>query len=127
MSEQTEPEAKPPKAAAPKRSRTTKTPQPHAEDVFKLESRGNELVGGVCQPNIELEGGEADPKGDWKKSPLQAPPEAPPEGGAAHAKDFDCSSSHGSEASTQLPESCISEATTPGEHAVNILNTKVAM
>ena len=95
--------------------------------MFKLESRGNELVGGVSQPNIELEGGEADPKGDWKKSPLQAPPEAPPEGGAAHAKDFDCSSSHGSEASTQLPESCISEATTLGEHAVNILNTEVAM
>ncbi|MFX4226623.1 MAG: hypothetical protein ACFHHU_01615 [Porticoccaceae bacterium] len=126
VSEQTEPEAKP-GGPAPKRSRTTKTPHTPAQDVFNLESRGNELVGGASQPNIELEGGEADPKGDMEKKPAAGAAEAPPEGGAAHAKDFDCSSSHGSEASTQLPESCVSEATTLGEHAVNILNTEVAL
>ena len=113
-------EAQPPK----KQRGRSKKPQPPADAVFK--TRG-ELVTEVCEPCVELEGGEADPKGDRKKSPLQAPPEAPPEGGAAHAKDFDCSSSHGSEASTQLPESSASEATTPGEHAVNILNTEVAL
>ena len=87
----------------------------------------NKLIYGIYEPNDELEGGSASPKAKHQPSPLQAPPEAPPEGGAAHAKDFDCSSSHGSEASTQLPESCVSGATTLGEHAVNILNTEVAM
>ena len=107
VSEQSEPEAKPPKAAAPKRSRTTKTPQPSADEVFELESCENTLIDGICHADIELEGGSASPKAKHQKSPLQAPPEASPEGDLAQAKDLDRCSWHGSEASTEFPDSFI--------------------
>lgn len=124
VTEQSEP--KPTKAAAPKRSRTTKkTPQPLAEDVFNMESCENKLIFGICEADYELEGGSASPKAKHQPSPLQAPLEAPPEG-MAQAKDLDRCSWHGSEASTDLPESSISEATTPRERALSILNTEVA-
>ena len=64
--------------------------------------------------------------GKHQKNSLQAPPEAPPEGGLAQAKDLDRRSWHGSEASTELPESSTSEVTTPRELALSILNTEVA-
>ncbi|MFX4226626.1 MAG: hypothetical protein ACFHHU_01630 [Porticoccaceae bacterium] len=89
VSEQTEPEAKP-GGPAPKRSRTTKTPHTPAQDVFNLESRGNELVGGASQPNIELEGGEADPERRLEeKARCRRRRRHPREGGAAHAKDIE--------------------------------------
>ena len=90
-----------------------------------MESCENKLIFGICEADYELEGGSASPKAKHQPSPLQAPLEAPPEG-MAQAKDLDRCSWHGSEASTDLPESSISEATTPRERALSILNTEVA-
>ena len=91
-----------------------------------MESCERQLICGIRGPDDELEGGSASPKAMHQKSPLQAPPEAHPEGGLAQAKDVDRRSWHGSEASTELPESSTSEATTPRELALNILNNEVA-
>ena len=92
-----------------------------------MESCENKLICGIREPADELEGGSASPKAKHQPSPLQAPPEAfPPKGALAQTKDVDPCSWHGSEASTDLPESSVSEATTPRERAPNILNTEVA-
>ena len=66
-----------------KQRASSKQPREYTGAMFKTRGK---LVPEGSHPCLELEGGATDPKAAAKKGPLQAPPEAPPEGGLGRAR-----------------------------------------